>query len=459
MAPRPRVAGGALATLLTLALLAACGGEDAPTPAPEASSPPVSSFAAPSPSPSLPTLPVQPDVAPMIENLLARRANAVLTGDRAAFAATADSSAGDDDPAAAAQLGYYDNLTQLPLAAYGVELDRRTMVRDESGYWAVVQVTTQLDGFDRVPVTSPRRYRFVERDGAWVIASMRDPAWESANGLRLEPWELVPVQVRQAPGALAVFDEGSVARAGTVLSGLRSGIADVRARVPYDWDGSVVLYALSDPGYLDAFDNLPGGDPQHLDGVAFEVLGGNPPERASTRIALSPVVLALRARDRDRLLRHELTHVALAGLDRDAPLWVSEGVAEWVSVQALAPEDRQVSEDGLDAAAAPGVRMPASRSFNDEDAAAHYALAWWVMEYLVDLYGDQAPFALLDAFRAQPDVAERALVRQLVPFTVDQLARRAARLMLDTYRPEETPSPDVTPSTSAAPSSGSSPTG
>jgi len=326
-----------------------------------------------------------------------------------------------------------------------------------------VEVTTQLAGFDALPVMVPHHYRFEREGDAWVVASVRDPDWEREHDVRLEPWDLVPIQVRESAGILAVFDEGSIGHAKELMRALRQGVADVAARVPYDWPASVVVYAPSDAAYLDGFDNFPGGDPEHLDGVAFGVLGtgGADGAVASTRVALSPAIFGHSEVARERLLRHELAHVAVAGHDHEAPVWLAEGLAEWVAVQALAPEDRQISQEGLAAIRAATlageVPMPADSSFNSDDAAEHYALAWWVMEYLARTWGDDAPFLLLDQFEEQPEVPERQLIRDLLQMSIDGLARRGATLLLNTYEPA-TPTGDVMPSTSAPTTSGSAPT-
>ena len=79
-----------------------------------------------------------------------------------------------------------------------------------------------------------------------------------------------------------------------------------------DWSERVVVYALSDLRALAELDNLPGGDPDRLDGVAFPVRAG-PRTRtlASTRFMLHPRMIYRNDQTRDRLIRHELTHVAL----------------------------------------------------------------------------------------------------------------------------------------------------
>jgi len=209
----------------------------------------------------------------------------------------------------------------------------------------------------------------------------------------------------------------------------------VAAEVPYDWSRSVVVYALSDEGFLDRIDDLPGGDPQNLDGVAFPVPatpGGGP--LASTRFVLNPRMLDQAGPERDRLMRHEITHVAVAGHDDRVPVWLSEGVAEYVSVRALAPQDRLISPAAVDAAEGGFHSMPDDDSFNYGDSSVHYAKAWWACEYLADTYGEATLWTLMDAMN-RPGADPDRVLRHEVGIDTYALARKAGRLIVDTFDP------------------------
>ena len=101
-----------------------------------------------------------------------------------------------------------------------------------------------------------------------------------------------------------------------------------------------------------------------------------------------------------RLIRHELTHVALGSLDDDVPTWLGEGIAEWVSVQPLPEDQRLISQAAIDAATAGLDELPADLDYNDEDQAAHYGISWWACEAIVDMYGEPMLWRLLDDLAA-----------------------------------------------------------
>jgi hypothetical protein len=134
----------------------------------------------------------------------------------------------------------------------------------------------------------------------------------------------------------------------------------------------------------------------------------------------------------DRLVRHEVTHVAVGTHDDHAPVWLSEGLAEWVAVQPLPPEERRVPEAALAAARAGTATLPDDGSFNGHDAAAHYGLAWWAVQHLADTYGADEPWRLLDAF-ARPGTRPDRVLLGRYGTTTQELAQQAARLIVSLY--------------------------
>jgi hypothetical protein len=404
--------------------------------------------------------PVPRDLAQAFTATLDDRAEALRERDRRAFLAGVDRS---NRGFLVSQRGYFANLAQLPLQQFTYELDRSSMVRAGDQYWVVVEVTLQLEGFDPEPVVSRDRFRFVAtEDDRYVVSSVTDRRWERASGLRAQPWDMVPIIARSRPGVLGIFDEESVSAAEPLMESVEQGLDTVAGLVPYDWSRSVVVYALSDSDFLASLDDLPGGDLENLDGVAFPVMAGDGSNKVvATRFALHPSMLGQPGIDRDRLVRHELTHVALGQRDDRAPAWLSEGIAEWVSVQPLAPELRRLPQEALDAAEA-GVRgLPRDRTFNNGDAAAHYGLSWWACEYLVASFGQESLWRLLEVLdRSDADWDDR--LQELVGLTPGQLARRAARMMINEYDPDflapsTAESPELPPSQAPSPTATQTP--
>lgn len=395
-----------------------------------------------------------PDVARTLTRLLDRRADAVRRGDAAGFGAGVD---GRDAGFATLQRAYFANLAALPVGEFGYHLDRGSLVREGRAYWAEVEVTLELEGFDRVPVVTRDRYLFRPGPGdGFRLASTTDAAWEETHGVDPQPWETGPLTVRTGSGVLGLFDAGSAGAADQVMREVEAGVADVAAQVPYEWDRRVVVYALADPDFLSRLDNVPGGDALALDAVTFPVQAEPGSRRtAATRFVLNPRMLAEPPLSRGRLIRHELTHVALGPRQDGVPTWFSEGLAEYVSVQPLAPGQRAVSGAALAAARSGPTSLPADDTFNGAESVANYGLAWWACEYLAETYDESMLWVLLDAMaQGAPDGPTDAdeVLRDVLQLDEATLARRSARLLVGTYDPEPEPEPEPSEEPSASPS-------
>lgn len=456
---RPR---HALLGVIVALVLVASGCTGRPDTAPSRVTPaqpslPASDDAVSSSPPVVEGLPVPPDLEAAFGRLLDRRAQAIVDRDRETFLSVL---ALDDGGFVAAQEGYFDNLVQLPLASFSYSVDRASLVRGRGSYSVVVEIEMQLDGFDALPVRTLDRFRFDRvgkaRSQRYRLASVTDRVWESTHQIQSQPWEVRPIQVRRGAGVLAVFDDTSVADADRLLRGLERSVSDVAARVPYAWDGSVVVYVLSDTAFIRTLDDLPGEDPDALDGISFTVPAGpGDPRIAATRIVLNPRINTRSRLVREQLLRHELTHVAVGERDDNAPVWLSEGLAEWVSVQALPERQRRIASEALRAARRGVSSLPEAATFNDDDATLHYAVSWWACEYLAAAYGAAAPWTVLESF-AVAGIPEGPTLQALLQISPTKLAKRATALLVRTYAPRE--SPGRTPSASPGESASDTPT-
>ncbi len=89
-------------------------------------------------------------------------------------------------------------------------------------------------------------------------------------------------------------------------------------------------------------------------------------------------------------------HVALGSRDDRIPAWLSEGLAEYLSVRTLPPAERVISGEALDAARAGLTALPDTATFNETDSLANYGVAWWVCEAIAETYGEQMLWTLVD---------------------------------------------------------------
>lgn len=365
------------------------------------------------------------DVVRSLGAALDARAASVRLGRPAAF----DRLLGGGPAFRAAQRTWFANLAQLPVQRLDYRADASTLVRRGSAYWVTVEESLRLRGYDPAPVVRADRWRFradPRHPGRLLLTSVRAARWEARHRTDAQPWDLGAVTVREGDGVLGVFDRGTVAHAPAVLASVAEGVAAVSRAVPYAWSRAVVVYVLSSPAFLDGLPAVPGHDPEDLDAVAFPVGHG-------TRFLLNPRMLDRPRLERDRLVRHELTHVALGRRDDHVPVWLAEGVAEWVSVRPVPPRDRRIAAAAVRAAAAGVDDLPADDAFNAAGAAAHYGVAWWAVESLARTSGPEAPWRLLDAM-GDPGADRAAVLADRCGCDTGELAHRAARLILDRYR-------------------------
>ena len=407
---------GVLALLLTLGLAACSAGPPDPP-----SATVLRSEATPTQGGSGKTTPVGISVAEALE----RRAQAILRGDLAAFLAGLDPRATGFETA---QQQYWDNLAQLPLTEVTLRPDLRTLRASGGRAEVVADLHLTMGGFDQRPALTRYALQFRRTPQGMRLTS----ATVVGGG---QPWDLGEIVVRQAPGVLGVFDSASVASAEAVLGSFQRGIADVAPRVPRGWNGAVVVYAPSDLTFMASLDDVPGGDPSAIDALPVAIAGTRDGEPASQRIVLHPGLLSQPGPDVDRLIRHELTHVAVGSLGDRVPDWLSEGLAEYVSFQSVPPDRRGVTSEVVDLAETGQVRVPGSDGFDGNRSAAHYALAWWACETIARSRGESALWALLDAY----EQGDSDPLHTVLGADRAQLERETARLLVEQYRPPASP--------------------
>lgn len=365
-----------------------------------------------------------------VRTVLRQRAVTLRAGDREGFLATLSPDAPQEF--VDRQRTYLANTTQLPLQTYRSTLEVDTLRAHGSGWDAVVRVSLRMAGFDRRPVQSRLRMHFTPTDDGWRVGEDHDGTAHTTAFQH--PWEDTELEVRSGTGVLLISDEDSSRHAGPVLDSVERGLAEVLSRVPDPWQRSVVVYALSGTELMEALPGLPGGDADRLDGVAFQVHGGSGGgQLAGVRFALHPRMLTATPEVRDRLVRHELTHVVLGAVDDPLPVWLSEGIAEYVSVRSLPPEDRLVSAAAVAAARAGVETLPEDETFNGEHSGAHYGLAWWACETVAAQFGEDRLWSLVDAMATRGGTSATDVLQEQTGLDEQALAQLAAQRILGTY--------------------------
>lgn len=352
------------------------------------------------------------------QRLLDQRARAVREDDRLAFLRTVDRS---DRRLLRTQRRLFANLEQLPLRRFGYRV----------GAHGGVAEVVQLAGYDAWPVQRGVVVRFGRVGGRLVVTGYRP-------GASPFPWELTRIHVRRAPGVLGVFDGAMWPHARAVVAAVAAGRRQVATAVPFAWHTRVVVYSFAGRRLLSSFRDVPGGRITHLGAMTFPVYsaadGGH---LAAMRFTLLPSSVRAGQPFLGRIIRHELTHVAVGSRDDGDPTWLSEGIAEYVGARPIPPSRRRIPAVAVREARSGVTALPSSKEFNGPHQEWNYALAWMACDYIASTSGEAKLWQLMAALHADgrgtPDSRQDAALRRVLGYDSHELARRAAARILAIY--------------------------
>lgn len=356
------------------------------------------------PAPTSLALPGHPDEAragreTAVQALLAERARAVLAGDREAFLATVH-------PAAQRyrerQARLFDNLTAMPLAELRYELapdggslpvDGRLRQYGTEAWVPRLILSYRLRGFDAEVVRRTTYLGFVRHPArGWLVGGSGDR--DGYRGDR-EIWELGAVNVAEGNRSVVVGVDLPEAELESIAAGIDRAEPVVSRVWGRAWSRrAVVLVART---HREA--SVISADRQDLSQIAALATvasgpGGVPPPGTGDRIVVDYQNFRKLSRDgRQVVLTHELTHVATRGATSSRmPLWLVEGLADYVGYQAVDTPIRYAAGDLAAAAEARRLprRLPSRADFDAsaDDLSRTYAEAWLACRFIADRYGE-----------------------------------------------------------------------
>ncbi|WP_347350039.1 hypothetical protein [Intrasporangium sp.] len=234
---------------------------------------------------------------------------------------------------------------------------------------------------------------------------------------RPQPWDLPRLQVHRSAATLVVTS-GTPARAAAVARQTQTALDRV-GRVLGAMHPAVVLV----PGTDDLAARLLGRSADTLAGVAAVTDGPLGPDgtAGADRVVVLPTAWSeLAAAGREVVLTHELTHLALrgrphrSGARHAVPLWLSEGIAEYVAYHGLALPEATVVAPALEVVRRDGTptRWPSDAQFEPGRGtlSAAYGLALLACRAIAGRHG---PGGLLAFYRAASDHGVPSAFRSL----------------------------------------------
>ena len=325
------------------------------------------------------------------------------------------------------------------------------------GIVVAVAVRQQVIGYDPEPFTDVVGMTFSPHNGHWYLESDTDADERLAMGGLAEPWAFGSIMIARHGGALVIGDRSQSAWLGRLAKRLDASLPKVRAMWPSKtWNGRVVAYASTDSGFVQAwFGNRattgssdPSGEATFdakvrvLPGEAV-LSYGQDYRPAAPRLVVTPYLLSKDDSYARSVLRHELTHVALAKIgDREIPTWLAEGLAEYTAFRVGSGSAvngvESLAQRGLSRTTWSQLKSGAWRphlvAFDDEfydgtgaQVDNNYTTAWFTCLYIADHYGEQKLRALVQAAATAPD---SVLDAGIEPRVLDQVlhTNRAALL-------------------------------
>ena len=317
------------------------------------------------------------------------------------------------------EFGYQLASTQGAETQVPEEVAARLESQGSTDSWvAPVQLRYALGGANTPGVDEPT----VALDRELVVARYGD-GWKLVGDATLLGDDAPATQLWDLPGleATDVLTGGGpstvVSYPGTDVtvdrtrSSLRQAVSAVTAFWGSEWPRRAVVVATATPDEFSAIAHSTATDTSAAAAATvFDRVEGD--KVIGQRVVLAPSANDLPAPALAVVLRHELTHVAARSVTaKDAPLWITEGVAEYVGRKGTYVRLDDAAPDlaaQVRAGQSPDA-LPSDQDFGvaTDKSALAYQSAWALAAYVADRYGETRLKALYRGVAASGDVGRQ----------------------------------------------------
>jgi hypothetical protein len=258
-------------------------------------------------------------------------------------------------------------------------------------------------------VRVPLRFVVGLSHGAWGIVEDRT-ATDAGTAKRLEPWLFPRLRATSTAHVLVIGERSHAAQLRRLAATLEGLVSDVRKVWPERaWNGRVVAYATTATEFVRSwYGHSAAGDSGNGDRASFvakvATLGRPGASGGAVRMVLTPYLLQGDRPGYVDILRHEMTHVAMARLSAGVPVWLVEGAAEYTGFARRSPSGAldattTFGRHGLTAAEVTSTlrgtwrpTLEAGTGFyggSEKAVDEHYNSAFITCLYIADRYGEK----------------------------------------------------------------------
>ena len=341
----------------------------------------------------------QPSPLAAVQEVLVRRAAAVTSGDRDAFLATVDPQA----PASfrQAQARAFDGLRSLPLTSYKLTArveDTGDLDDRPEAFLPETRAAYRIEGYDDRDAVDTLWLTFVQRDGRWYVGADEDLVALGLDTAR-NLWDFGPVRLLRTEHFLVLAHPDKAARADELAALAEEAYAAFAGRWSQPWSGRIPMVV---PSSVDQLEQMLQSTIDLDKFVAFVSYGvvrddDGDPQTTAPRLFVQDATFSRNSCPfQVQTLVHELVHAATAAATGPfTPVWLHEGLADWVATGRPGPTRPPAGGDGT---------APRPYEFTTGSHAGivrTYGEARTLVGSLAGAHGGEAPVAL---FRALGEV-------------------------------------------------------
>jgi hypothetical protein len=277
-----------------------------------------------------------------VRALLDRRAHAVLHRDGHAFLATVDPSA---TAYRATERRRFADMAEVPFAAWSYRI-RELAPLGPHRAGAAVELRYRVKGYDTEPIVSGEYLTLAEHGGHWLLTGQAATTGGDGGARAVaQLWDFGPVRAVRGRHSL-VLGLGDRAELRGYARDADRAVPAVDAVWKGRWNRRLVLEV---PGSLAQMARLLAATPTGYRGIAAVTTGesGGSAAAPADRVIVNPEAFReLSPLGRRVVVTHEATHVATRRYTTPrTPLWLSEGLADWVAYLGTGRTPAQVAPE------------------------------------------------------------------------------------------------------------------